>query len=364
MDQIHIPELKGANFDPRDHDSGEFFIEQLQKWAKARLADQSTTLQDMTQEKVETVEKFAQRIKQNYKDMGFSQNEPVHLRLLARSFVDGLRPEINKALVTCRPEWKSLTLDMLEQIAKGLESNTKKTRAAVIAVLVVIDLFSGWPEAYPVRNQTATTTAKKLMQELVCRFGVPEVIESDQGPAFTASLTQEVWKMVGSHLAYHTPYRPQSSGKVERLNGVLKSKMLKMTRETGLNWVQCLPITLFSVRHTPRPPHKLTPYEILFGTGPRMVQYFPQQLQMHYESVAKYVIALSKQLSNIHAQVFSSIPDPNSLEGSHTLKSGEWVVVKKHVRSTLEPRYEGPYQVLLTTPTSVKLEGRPTWIHA
>ncbi|XP_044147129.1 uncharacterized protein LOC122935427 [Bufo gargarizans] len=26
-------------------------------------------------------------------------------------------------------------------------------------VLVVIDLFSGWPEAYPVRNQTATTTA-------------------------------------------------------------------------------------------------------------------------------------------------------------------------------------------------------------
>lgn len=78
-------------------------------------------------------------------------------------------------------------------------------------VLVVIDLFSGWPEAYPVRNQTATSTAKKLTQETVCRFGVPEVIESDQGPAFTASLTQEVWKMVGSHLAYHTPKRPQKA---------------------------------------------------------------------------------------------------------------------------------------------------------
>ncbi|KAM8952228.1 protein NYNRIN-like [Pelodytes ibericus] len=134
-------------------------------------------------------------------------------------------------------------------------------------VLVEVDLFSGWPEAYPVRNQTAPTTAKKIIQEIVCRFGVPEVIESDQGPAFTANLTQEVWKMIGSHLAFHTPYRPQSS-------------------------------------------------------------------------------------------------DPNSLEGSHTLSPGEWVVVKKHVRGTLDPRYEGPYQVLLTTPTSLKLEGRPTWIHA
>lgn len=85
---------------------------------------------------------------------------------------------------------------------------------------------------------------------------------------------------------------------------------------------------------------------------------------MHYEPVAKYVIVLPKQPSNICAQVSSSIPDPDSLEGTHSLKPGEWVVVKKHVRSALDPRYEGPYQVLLTTPPSVKLEGKSTWIHA
>ncbi|CAJ0961348.1 unnamed protein product [Ranitomeya imitator] len=41
-------------------------------------------------------------------------------------------------------------------------------------VLVVTDMFSGWPEAYPVTKMTARVTVKRLMTEVVCRYGVPE----------------------------------------------------------------------------------------------------------------------------------------------------------------------------------------------
>ncbi|XP_073419778.1 uncharacterized protein [Dendrobates tinctorius] len=84
---------------------------------------------------------------------------------------------------------------------------------------VVVDMFSSWPEAFPVTNMTAKTTAKKLVMEVICRYGVPEVVESDQGPAFSSHVYQEVLTMLGSTVALHTPYYPQSSGKVERLNG-------------------------------------------------------------------------------------------------------------------------------------------------
>ncbi|KAM4029845.1 uncharacterized protein ACNLHF_022284 [Anomaloglossus baeobatrachus] len=57
------------------------------------------------------------------------------------------------------------------------------------------------------------------------------------------------------------------------------------------------------------------------------------------------------------------IPTDNR-PGTHSLKPGDRVYLKKHVKKTLEPRFEGPLTVQLTTPTSVKLEGRSTWVHA
>ena len=43
---------------------------------------------------------------------------------------------------------------------------------------------------------------------------------------------------------------------------------------------------------------------------------------------------------------------------------GEAVLVRRHRAGNLEPRWKGPYLVLLTTPTAVKVEGIPAWVHA
>lgn len=63
---------------------------------------------------------------------------------------------------------------------------------------------------------------------------------------------QTILKAVGIGQALHTPYHPQSSGKVERLNGTLKLKVQKAMAETGKTWVDCLPLALFFQRTTPQ----------------------------------------------------------------------------------------------------------------
>lgn len=110
--------------------------------------------------------------------------------------------------------------------------------------------------------------------------------------------------------------------------------------------------------------NNLSPYEILFGSVPKTGLYFPQQMQAQFADLTGYVAALNKQLIKTHEIVFSSIPDPNSDPGAHTINPGDWVVVKKHVRKGLEPRYEGPFQVQLVTHTAVKLQSKDSWIHA
>lgn len=135
-------------------------------------------------------------------------------------------------------------------------------------------------------------------------------------------------------------------------------------QELNKPWPECLPLALFSIRYTPTGKTGLSPYEILFGNAPRLGLYFPQSMQLQCDSLTAYVLQLQQRLTKIHESVYSSLPDPNSITGTHTLLSGDYVYVKKHTRKTLEPRFEGPYQVLLTTATSVKLEGKPTWIYA
>lgn len=231
-------------------------------------------------------------------------------------------------------------------------------------ILVCVCLFSSFIEAWPVAKATAGVTAKKIISEIVCRYGLPETIESDRGTHFTGQVFAEILKGLQINQHLHTPYHPQSSGKVERANGVLKNRIAKICEQTNLTWVQALPLALFSVRHTPKGKHGLSPSEILFGRPPLTGLFFPQELHGQYASLTDYVVQLHKQLTEMHGKVFSSIPDPEETTGTHHLQPGDWVVIRRYVRRHLEPRFDGPYQVLLTTPTSVKVEGKPNWIHA
>ncbi|KAF7643532.1 hypothetical protein LDENG_00237790 [Lucifuga dentata] len=76
-----------------------------------------------------------------------------------------------------------------------------------------------------------------------------------------------------------------------------------------------------------------------------------------------YCQQLSACLSSLHSQVKAVLPEPKE-EPLHDLKPGDWVVIKdfrrKHWNS---PRWLGPFQVLLTTATAIKTEGRTTWVH-
>ena len=51
-------------------------------------------------------------------------------------------------------------------------------------LLVAMDYFTKWPEAYPLPNQEASTVANVLVHEFVCRLGTPLELRSDQGRNF------------------------------------------------------------------------------------------------------------------------------------------------------------------------------------
>ena len=90
-------------------------------------------------------------------------------------------------------------------------------------LLVMMDTFTGWIEGLPTGIEKAEEVVKKLLHEIILRFGLPRSLQTGNGTSFTSKVTQGISKALGITYYLLCAWRPQSSGKVERANQFLKS---------------------------------------------------------------------------------------------------------------------------------------------
>lgn len=83
------------------------------------------------------------------------------------------------------------------------------------SLLVLVDTFSGWPEAFPCHTNQVREVAKVLLNQIIPRLGVPLGMSSDRGSHLIAEVVQQLRKALGIAWDLHSPYRHQASGKVE-----------------------------------------------------------------------------------------------------------------------------------------------------
>ena len=91
-------------------------------------------------------------------------------------------------------------------------------------------------EAYPIPNQEAITIAKKLTDELFCRFSLPEQLHSDQGRQFESELLSHLCKILNIEKTRTTSYHPQSDGLIERFNQTLVQMLATCIEQHPFEW--------------------------------------------------------------------------------------------------------------------------------
>lgn len=65
-------------------------------------------------------------------------------------------------------------------------------------LLVLIDTFSGWMEAFPAKHETAQGVANMLLEDTRPRYGFPTVTGPDNGPAFVSQVSQNLATALGT----------------------------------------------------------------------------------------------------------------------------------------------------------------------
>lgn len=82
-------------------------------------------------------------------------------------------------------------------------------------------------------DQSATTIAKLLVEEIFCRHGALEHLLSDRGANFLSSLIQDVCKYLNVKKVNTSGYHPQTDGLVERFNSTLTNMLSKCAEKIG-----------------------------------------------------------------------------------------------------------------------------------
>ena len=149
------------------------------------------------------------------------------------------------------------------------------------------------------------------------------------------------------------------------MNRTIKETLTKLTLETGTrDWVRLLLLALYRARNTPGP-HGLTPFEIIYGSPPPAISFFDSDISalMTSPTLHAHLQALQLVQQEIWKPISATYRADNPVPCPHLFKIGDTVLVRRHQTKTLEPRWKGPYTVLLM-PTALKVDGIAAWIHA
>ena len=132
-------------------------------------------------------------------------------------------------------------------------------------LVVGIDYFTKWVEAEPLATITEKSIRTFVWRNIICRFGIPRVLVSDNGKQFDNNAFRNFYSELGIKNHYSSPAHPQANGQVKVTNRTLL-KIIK-TRLEGAKgiWPDELPSVLWAYRTTTRTPTGETLFRLTYG---------------------------------------------------------------------------------------------------
>ena len=250
--------------------------------------------------------------------------------------------------------------------------------------IVIVDKFSRWPMAYPLRSMNARAVCDALLQVFMT-FSIPKVISSDCGSNFTSKLTQEFLKRLGCSPRFNTPGHPEASGLVERCNQSLKAMIYKLAQSDPRGWHKLLPFVLWSLREKPSSTTHISPYTLVYGTLPKgplsvLKECWAGERELPFnigKSPEEYLQTLKEnlELAKTYAEYYSDIEQKRYAD-QYNLRStdrrysvGDKVIVLAPDLggAKLYSRWQGPGTVVeVKSPYSyiVEVDGKRRHVHA
>ncbi|XP_046329556.1 uncharacterized protein LOC124113317 [Haliotis rufescens] len=113
-----------------------------------------------------------------------------------------------------------------ERLHVDILGSLPKTQRGNKYVLLAIDSFSKWTEAFPMKTQEASEVAYLLFNEVFTRYGAQRTLLTDNGRQFTSKLVNTLCELMDVKHYTTSPYHPESIGECERRNSTITQNII------------------------------------------------------------------------------------------------------------------------------------------
>ncbi|GJS58789.1 reverse transcriptase domain-containing protein [Tanacetum coccineum] len=163
--------------------------------------------------------------------------------------------------------WPTMHRDAREMIRTCNDSGPFPEGPGKVKFLIVaMDYFTKWIEAKAVATITGNQVKRFFWDNIVCRFGLPGEIVSDNGKQFSDNPFKDWCEKLNITQRFASVKHPQSNGLVERANRSLREGIKARLGEGNKNWIEKLPHVLWAHRTMIKSSHGDTPFSLTYRT--------------------------------------------------------------------------------------------------
>jgi len=85
----------------------------------------------------------------------------------------------------------------------------------------------------PLKQQDAMTLARAFIEEIILKFGIPQVLLAEEGSNFLSELLSNVCKLLRVKRIKTSAYRPQTNGALERMHSSCRIFKMLHSRQSN-----------------------------------------------------------------------------------------------------------------------------------
>ena len=132
-------------------------------------------------------------------------------------------------------------------------------------ILTCIDPFTLCAEAFPIPNKEAATVARVLVEQVLCRMGLPVALLSDRGKEVDGQLMREMCRLMNVDKVRKTSYKASTNAAVERFHRTLNSLIGRTIEENQREWDSLLPYVMAAYWSSTHESTRYSPNYLTFG---------------------------------------------------------------------------------------------------